>query len=330
MAEFQALGEEVITTLNDLDERPRKGLSRNLSSGSLVSTGSSNSMELATEMRGDEGTLDFRITHVSLTASEHKKVVSLWHDLPLYVLDPETNYPTGAVNFVCEIPKCSRKKYELATDEPNNPIKQDTKKGELREFKKGDLYFNYGCMPRTWEDPDHVHPDTGYVGDNDPLDVCEIGLRIIPVGEVRQVKVLGILCLIDDDETDWKVVVIDVNDRWASELNDISDVEELLPGTVDSIREWFRTYKIPDGKPPNKFGLEERCMDKAYAMRIIHETHQAWKGLVSGKSKRNLSVTNLEDLDTTTDDHATSSMHDIPAVDPDESGDLEDSDPVGF
>lgn len=37
-----------------------------------------------------------------------------------------------------------RKKYEIATDEEFTPIKQDTKKGQLREFKKGDIYFNYG------------------------------------------------------------------------------------------------------------------------------------------------------------------------------------------
>jgi hypothetical protein len=40
-----------------------------------------------------------------------------------------------------------RKKYEIATDEVGNPIKQDEKKGVLREFKKGDIFFNYGCLP---------------------------------------------------------------------------------------------------------------------------------------------------------------------------------------
>jgi len=38
----------------------------------------------------------------------------------------------------------TRKKYEVATKEHSNPIKQDVKKGELREFKKGDIFFNYG------------------------------------------------------------------------------------------------------------------------------------------------------------------------------------------
>lgn len=66
---------------------------------------------------------------------------------------------------------------------------------------QGDIFFNYGCFPRTWEDPDHIHPDTGFQGDNDPLDVCEIGLRIVATGDVRQVKVLGVLAMIDEGET---------------------------------------------------------------------------------------------------------------------------------
>ena len=64
---------------------------------------------------------------------------------------------------------------------------------------------------------------------------------------IRPVKVLGILCMIDEGECDWKVVVIDAEDKWAPFLNDINDVEEQLPGMLDAIREWYRTYKIPDG-----------------------------------------------------------------------------------
>ena len=131
--------------------------------------------------------------------------LSLWHDVPLVAEE-------GLYNFICEIPKCTRKKFEVATTEGATPIKQDEKKGVLREFKKGDIFFNYGCFPRTWEDPRHVSPDTGYPGDNDPLDVCEIGLRQVQTGEIRPVKVLGVLAMIDDDETDWKVVAcVEIN-----------------------------------------------------------------------------------------------------------------------
>ena len=153
--------------------------------------------------------------HVLAKGEEDMTVaeLSLWHDVPLVA---EGGQEGGQLfNFICEIPKCTRKKFEVATTEGATPIKQDEKKGVLREFKKGDIFFNYGCFPRTWEDPRHVSPDTGYPGDNDPLDVCEIGLRQVQTGEIRPVKVLGVLAMIDDDETDWKVVAIDAEDRWA-------------------------------------------------------------------------------------------------------------------
>jgi inorganic pyrophosphatase len=98
--------------------------------------------------------------------------------------------------------------------------------------------------------------------------------------------VLGILMMIDEGEADWKVVTIDAEDKWAPFMDDINDVEEQLPGLLDAIREWYRTYKIPDGKPPNTFGLEERFMDKTYAKSIIDECHHAWKELLSGEKLR--------------------------------------------
>ena len=94
--------------------------------------------------------------------------------------------------------------------------------------------------------------------------------------------------MIDDGEADWKAVTIDAEDKWAPFLNDIEDVEEHLPGTLHAIREWWRTYKIPDGKPPNVFGLEERFMNKAYAMGVIKECNHAWKELITGHKERNI------------------------------------------
>jgi inorganic pyrophosphatase len=236
--------------------------------------------------------VNFRMKTVD--KSGNKKPISLWHDVTLVHIDPATNRPTPYLNFVCEIPKFSRKKYEIATDEVGNPIKQDEKKGVLREFKKGDIFFNYGCLPRTWEDPTFIHPDAeGCRGDNDPVDVCEIGLKVVKPGDVRPVKVLGILCMIDEGEADWKVVTIDAEDKWAPFLNDIDDVDRLLPGTLEAIREWFRTYKIPDGKPPNVFGLNERFMNKTYALEIIKECNHAWKELITGEKERK--ITHMEE-----------------------------------
>ena len=67
-----------------------------------------------------------------------------------------------------------------------------------------------------------MHPDTDLGGDNDPLDVIEIGERIGKIGEVKQVKVLGLVALLDEGETDWKIITIDVKDPLAPSLNGIT------------------------------------------------------------------------------------------------------------
>jgi inorganic pyrophosphatase len=38
-------------------------------------------------------------------------------------------------------------------------------------------------------------------------------------GQIKRVKVLGIMALLDEEETDWKVIVIDEKDPLAPKLN---------------------------------------------------------------------------------------------------------------
>ena len=78
-------------------------------------------------------------------------------------------------------------------------------------------------------------------------------------------------------------MVIAADDVLAPMLNDIDDVERVLPGTIDVMREWLRLYKTVDGKPENKFGMEERAMGREYTMSsaIVQETHEFWRKLTS-------------------------------------------------
>ena len=57
-------------------------------------------------------------------------------------------------------------------------------------------------------------------------------------------------------------------------------------GTVSGIREWFRWYKTPDGKPVNGFGHGEKALGKAQALKVIEETHAFYLELVRGQSER--------------------------------------------
>lgn len=202
------------------------------------------------------------------------KDISPWHDIPLF--DDEAK---RHVNFVCEIPKWTRAKFEIATGEMLNPIKQDVKNGRLRFYQHGDMMFNYGALPQTWEDPKHNSPDIGRPGDNDPIDAVEVGNRQLKTGGVYVVKIIGVIALIDDGETDWKLFVINVNDPLAPLLNCPEDLEEHLPGAIEAAREYFRVYKVCTGKEPNSFGLDEKCMGPDYAMSILKETHEFWKEL---------------------------------------------------
>ena len=208
-----ALGLSVIGLLIELRKRDKKSKKKPDNDPPLPKRQASiRRYEALILERGSVGSKDYRVHVLQKDTSQRARELSLWHDVPLAA--PATVGGGGAdlFNFICEIPKCTRKKFEVATTEGTTPIKQDEKKGVLREFKKGDIFFNYGCFPRTWEDPRHVSKDTGYPGDNDPLDVCEIGLRQVQTGEIRPVKVLGVLAMIDDDETDWKVVVcVEIN-----------------------------------------------------------------------------------------------------------------------
>jgi inorganic pyrophosphatase len=64
---------------------------------------------------------------------------------------------------------------------------------------------------------------------------------------------------------------------------DIEDVEKHMPGLLRATNEWFRIYKIPDGKPENVFAFSGEAKNKAYALNVINETHEAWKKLLTGK-----------------------------------------------
>ena len=211
---------------------------------------------------------EFGTTDYSMTFKEGGDVVSPWHDMPLEL-------DGGLYNMLTEIPKMTLKKMEVDTKAPGNPIKQDEKKGKARLYH-GPIFWNYGCLPQTWEDP-NVKGDGevgGAFGDDDPVDVVEIGAASLAMGSFTPVKVLGCLSMIDDGELDWKVIAI----------NDVADIEKFYPGTVSGIREWFRWYKTPDGKPVNGFGHGERALNAAETIEVIKETNGHYKKLISGET----------------------------------------------
>jgi inorganic pyrophosphatase len=248
---------------------------------------------------GQPGSIHYRIF---FTTSE-ARVISPFHDIPLCheVTDPDLGIQAigehTEFNMVVEIPKGEKAKMEIARNEAFNPIKQDTKNDKLR-FVHWPYPCNYGAFPQTWENYHTKDHRTQYVGDKDPLDVCEIGDVVAGRGEVIRVKVLGIYGMIDDGETDWKVIAINVNDPKANLVNSFADINEHFPGKLTEIFAFLRYYKMPAGSgAPNKFysskGIEDPynpskgedppqlslCDGPDAAIVVIRETYDQWREL---------------------------------------------------
>lgn len=236
-------------------------------------------MSFSAEQRGRDNTPHYRL----YCKNAEGKYISPFHDIPIYADEAENIF-----HAVVEVPRWTNAKMEIATKDPLNPLKQDVKNGNLRYvsnvFPHKGYIWNYGAIPQTWEDPGHRDGDTGCGGDNDPIDICDIGNKVCSRGEVIRVKVLGILALIDEGETDWKVIVINVEDPEAEDFNDIDDVRRLKPGFLQATLDWFKMYKVPDGKPENQFAFNGEFKNRDFAIKTIKDTHSFWKALISKKT----------------------------------------------
>lgn len=197
--------------------------------------------------------------------------VSPWHDIPMRPATSSSSSGEDMVfNMVAEIPRFARKKLECRTDLPLNPIVQDVKKGVPREYH-GPIFWSYGFLPQTWEDPGRVLAG-GLKGDGDPVDCVELSGAELAPGTVTTVRVLGALPMVDDGEIDWKVLA------WKADApdgpKDAKDLEERFPYLISGVREWFRWYKAKDGVM-NRF-LTEELTSTEDTLAVLEEAHEDW------------------------------------------------------
>ena len=114
---------------------------------------------------------------------------------------------------VIEIPKGSKKKYEL--DKETGMIVLD------RVLRTATHYpCSYGLIPLTLSE------------DNDPLDVMVIcSVKCRPVGLIE---------MIDKGEKDEKIIAVAVDDPYVNHYQEINDVPKVL---VDEIEHFLKVYK---------------------------------------------------------------------------------------
>lgn len=207
----------------------------------------------------------------------HGHLISPWHQIPLMIPSFE-RHSEQLYSFVCEIPRGTTAKMEINKQLQWNPIKQDVKAGKLRSYPTPSL-VNYGAMPQTWEDPNHKDEDTGLGGDNDPLDVIDVGSTTCSPGEVYPVRAVGVLALVDGGEMDWKVVAVRAGPAEA-EWVDAANPTSAQQAQLEQIRVWFRDYKLEDGKL-NEFAFDGKYLGPDRARKVISQQHGLWRALVA-------------------------------------------------
>merc|ERR1712083_208169 len=88
----------------------------------------------------------------------------------------------------------------------------------------------------------------------------------------------GSLELIDEGETDHKVLCLNVNDPKFNSVQNMDDLEHAHPGTLARLVDWLTRYKTSDGKAENSLdSTTPKTVEQT--LQIIDETHQRWRAL---------------------------------------------------
>jgi inorganic pyrophosphatase len=158
---------------------------------------------------------------------------NLWHDI-----DPGTE---ELVNTIIEIPKFSKNKYEI--DKETGLIALDRVMHSAQDYP-----FDYGFVPKTlWDD-------------GDPLDVVVLTTYPLLSGILVPVRMVGIMNMIDDGDSDAKIIAVPKKDpRW-DEVKDLGDVNK---HTLKEIEHFFATYKKVQNKEVAVQGFEDAAAAKA-------------------------------------------------------------------
>ncbi len=147
-------------------------------------------------------------------------MANIWHDISPKRITPE--------EFICviEIPKGSKKKYEL--DKETGCLMLD------RILYTSTHYpANYGFIPRTYGD------------DGDPLDVLLLCAETLEPLTLVKAKPIGVISMIDNNQGDEKIIAIPSNDPT---YNHYTDISQLPVHIFDEMSHFFTVYKNLENK----------------------------------------------------------------------------------
>ena len=158
----------------------------------------------------------------------------------LHALDPFASEDDHIVNTIVELNSHTINKYEIITET-----------GQLKLDRVGysslSYPFAYGAIPKTWD------------LDGDPLDIEIVNVTepLIP-GCLVEVRIIGVMKFIDNDEVDDKIIAVINDDKRSSHITSIADLGEYFEKETTYYWEHYKDLKKPGtGKVEGFFGVEE-------------------------------------------------------------------------
>ena len=136
----------------------------------------------------------------------------------LHDVDPGDS---DVMHVIIEIPRGSKNKYEI--DKETGIIALDRAMHTAQDYP-----VDYGFVPQTlWDD-------------DDALDVAVITTYPLYPGILVRVRPVGILKMIDDGESDDKLISVPSDDP---RFDGVQDIEDVNKHTIKEIQHFFETYK---------------------------------------------------------------------------------------
>ena len=162
---------------------------------------------------------------------------NIWHDISPKRINPDD------FMMVVEIPKGSKKKYEL--DKETGFLMLD------RILHTSTHYpANYGFIPRTYGD------------DEDPLDVLLICSQSLEPLTLVRAYPIGVISMMDNGRDDEKIIAVAFNDP---NYNYYTNIDQLPKHIFDEMRHFFSVYKNLE----NKETAVEEVSDRDVALKVI-------------------------------------------------------------
>lgn len=175
--------------------------------------------------------------------------MNIWKDA-----DPKRVTPDKFLAYI-EISKGMKNKYEL--DKETGLLYLD------RILYTSTHYpANYGFIPHT------------YCDDNDPLDVLVLCSESILPMTILDCRPIGVLKMVDQDQTDEKIISVPINDPNYNSYKDITDIPVHFQ---EEIQHFFEVYKSLEGKKTvvkEIMGVEEAKRVIAQSIKCYEDTFE--------------------------------------------------------